>query len=697
MKIQLAQQMKKFNTPIKKSYGNSSFWLGWDKDTIKPTFESKVEIESYNLYKLASARRAISNFVNIVTNKDIPVRYSNKGDSYTDGKSVTIGSKVEDPKDFDVTVGLALHEGSHILLSDFDMLKELDTLLPQELINRAIQMNVPLIQTVKSIWNWIEDRRIDHFIYSTSPGYKDYYRAMYDKYFNNPIIDKALQSSEYTDVELESYVFRITNFTNSNSDLNALPGLRKIYDVINLRSISRLKSSQDSLDVAIQVMNNILDNLSTKPNQNQKSESTSSQGEGQSSESDSNSNDENNDTESDSSETDNELQNDELMGDDSESDFSGMNVDSNGNQTSKKSLSNSDIKKLESQIKKQKDFLDGRINKSGISSKDQNALKVIEDSGSNIVTVGSDYKRYGSVKGIKAIVVNNLTKSLIESDIFPLAKHRYDYKSNTKFAYLLHEHEVQRGIQIGTVLGRKLQVRSESKTTEYNRQKVGKIDKRMLSTLGFGNENVFKYLETDSYKKANLHISLDASSSMAGDKWKQSLINIVALCKAVDMIPNLDIQVSIRSTTSEGRSNTPYILMAYDSTVDKFVKVKQLFPYLSPNGTTPEGLAFEAMLDKLKPTNRDVDSYFLNISDGMPYYVGSDFHYGGNAAIDHTSKIVKKIQGKDIKILSYFVDDRSSLEPTNEFKRMYGSGARAIDVTNVSQITKTMNELFLTK
>jgi len=28
---------------------------------------------------------------------------------------------------------------------------------------------------------------------------------------------------------------------------------------------------------------------------------------------------------------------------------------------------------------------------------------------------------------------------------------------------------------------------------------------------------------------------------------------------------------------------------------------------------------------------------------------------------------------------------------------MYGKGAKAIDVTNVAQITKTMNELFLTK
>ena len=73
----------------------------------------------------------------------------------------------------------------------------------------------------------------------------------------------------------------------------------------------------------------------------------------------------------------------------------------------------------------------------------------------------------------------------------------------------------------GTMLGKKLQVRGEDKSTVFNRQKVGKIDRRMISSLGFGNENVFQFTEIDSYKKANLHISVDASSSMNGEKWSK--------------------------------------------------------------------------------------------------------------------------------------------------------------------------------
>ena len=64
-----------------------------------------------DLVALAGYKRAISNFVNIVTGDSIFQLYFNsKDESYTDGKKVVIGSNINDKK-FDVAVGLALHEG----------------------------------------------------------------------------------------------------------------------------------------------------------------------------------------------------------------------------------------------------------------------------------------------------------------------------------------------------------------------------------------------------------------------------------------------------------------------------------------------------------------------------------------------------------------------------------------------------------
>ena len=216
----------------------------------------------------------------------------------------------------------------------------------------------------------------------------------------------------------------------------------------------------------------------------------------------------------------------------------------------------------------------------------------------------------------------------------------------------------------------------------------------MISSLGFGNENVFQFTEVDSYKKANLHISVDASSSMGGSKWEKTMINTVAILKAVDMIPNLEAQVTFRCT----QDNKPYIVMAYDSRVDKFSKVKQMFPGLGPNGTTPEGLCFEAIQKEFVPINNDLDSYFLNISDGQPYFPGQGFYYGGDSAEKHTNKMVRMIEGMGIQTLAYFIgDDYDTTSDERSFKRMYGKGAKMIDVTNVNQITKTMNQLFLQK
>ena len=98
---------------------NSSFWYDdFDTDDIIIDNLSDNERKSLDLYKLASSKRAIANFVNIVTNESIPVRFKERGDSYTDGKTVVIGSRIVEPKDFDVAVGLAR---MRVLTSNFQI------------------------------------------------------------------------------------------------------------------------------------------------------------------------------------------------------------------------------------------------------------------------------------------------------------------------------------------------------------------------------------------------------------------------------------------------------------------------------------------------------------------------------------------------------------------------------------------------
>ena len=698
-------------------YGNSSYWLkDWeDEDSVVDTM-SVVEKKSNDLYKMAASKRAISNFVNIVTNDQIAVKFSERGDSYTDGKSVVIGSNISEPKDFDVAVGLALHEGSHIKLSDFKVLKDIYNIVPTHITDGAIKKGIMnSVSIIKDLWNVVEDRRIDKFVFDSAPGYRDYYRAMYDKYFNDKLIDKALQSDEYTEESVDSYMFRIINIHNKNTDLTALKGLRDIYKTMGLGSIDRLKSSLDAFNVALTMFQTIMSNLPT-------SESEEGDGDGsndQQSEEPQNGNGGNG---SDEPREMTEEEFDDLMNsvdgesptggsDESPTGSGGMELDNVPDEmgtpsdstntdetetTEKVKLSDRQKQLLQKKIQKQKDFLDGDIKKKKITKKDNSDVEAIQESGSEVTSVGSGIESYygNHQKGTKCIVVKRLTQSLLESSIFPMSYNNWNVEENGPIDKR-HTDAVNDGIRIGTMLGKKLQVRGEDRNTIFNRQKYGKIDKRMISSLGFGNENVFQYMETDSYKKANLHVSIDASGSMNGGKWTNTMTNVVALCKAVDMIQNLSIQVTFRTTSGE----IPYIVMAYDSRSDKFSKVKQMFPSLNVGGTTPEGLCFEAIMKNFLGSNNDMDSYFLNISDGEPYFGNNDLYYSGEPAYQHTRKMVKQIEGMGIQTLSYFVDDyvREGDEPSKGFKIMYGKGAKLIDLKNVSQITKTMNGLFLQK
>ena len=110
-----------------RSQTHSSFWsdeFDFDADDYKSVL-SESQIDTLKKYRLSSGRKAISNFVTIATGKNIPVSFSTGKESYTDGKRVVISGDIDDAKKFDVGVGLALHEGSHILLSDFKFLEDL--------------------------------------------------------------------------------------------------------------------------------------------------------------------------------------------------------------------------------------------------------------------------------------------------------------------------------------------------------------------------------------------------------------------------------------------------------------------------------------------------------------------------------------------------------------------------------------------
>ena len=672
-----------------------------DEDFVKPKVDHIA---------LAGYRRAIGNFVNIVTNRsDIKVRYQQNGDSYTDGKTVTIGSKI-DEKNFDHVVGLALHEGSHILLSDFNFLRQLRPNTPKELIMLGEDLGFTegqVIGHLKNMLNYVEDRRIDYYVFTSSPGYKGYYHAMYNKYFHSPAITRALKNNTFGDKPtFDNYMNRIINFTNEHSDLNALPELKNIYRTI-FSQVKTMTDMTQAFNVAVDVLNIVYNNMDPLPADSDMEQVGEGDGNGQGQ------GDGQGQSKSDMmNQAAQQLADGDYHGyqqtmDDIKNtdwtkvkaELSNQPISDNGSEFS--DLTPQQEKTLNNALQRQKEFMNNQQKKVGrLTKKDARVVQSMEESGVTNQSVGGDVEQsdwrkassnYSSTT--QCLFVKKITQQMIDDDVFPSLLSSGGYYGSRTLPSIVA------GKKLGTILGKKLQVRSESRTLKNSRLDSGRIDKRLIAELGFGNSKVFSTTFVEQYNDAILHISVDASGSMGGDKWTNTMTAVVAICKAASMISGLDVVVSFRTTHYSSRVGQPLVAIGFDSRVDKFRKIENIWPSLHPGGTTPEGLCYEAIMKDFVGGTNNRDSYFLNFSDGQPMFSGDGFEYYGDSALHHTKKQVKEIIKKGISVMSYFVGDSEYDRTRNmdDFKTMYGKDAEFIDVTKVSSLAKTMNNLFLEK
>lgn len=703
---------------LKRNY--SSFWMDDDKYSRFSGFSSHMGSSSSDLVKLvklANYRKAITNFVKIVTKQEVPVYWSGST-SYTNGKSINLTTDIQE-KNFDVVVGLALHEASHIILSDFRLLRLLGEgrLQPVEtFINKVSSRTAEhweLRDFIKNLLNWIEDRRIDHFIFSTSPGYKAYYHKMYDHYWNDKVIHKALLSRKYTNpTDTEHWLFQIINSLNPIFDPKAMPGLQSVIDIINVRNISRLKSTEEALEVAIAAAEVIFLYVKKDPSVQQQQQPANSSQEGQD---DQGEHSPQNGSQGQSSNSSEGKEND--TDDDSGTDDQEVNE--------APELTPSEMMQISKAIAKQKEFLSGETTKKKSTKALQKKLENLAQSETTLQTVG-EYanKSYTSViqdltaeegkianlaaLGDELIKLENeeFSKLTPEQKIRRnevrelISVAREDY-TGLRPGRSGNAKSVQEGLEIGSLLGRKLRMHNESRDRVDNRLRTGKIDARRISHAGYDIESIFKQVQVDKYKKAVMHISIDASGSMNGNKWGQTIKTVAAIGKALSTTQNIRLQVSFRYTTGTGgNSIVPLIYLAYDSQKNSFAHLVRILSIAEPTGSTPEGLCFEGMIKQhlLIPGSNELDSYFLNFSDGDPAMDG----YCGLQAVNHTKTWVGKLRSQlRMQVISYFIDTRrvanfSETSNGERFVIMYGKDAVNIDCNSMLAIAKSLNNKFLT-
>lgn len=622
----------------------SDFWLGNYSKTYNVLDTDKSAVRK-DYMKLASSQRAISNFVNIVTGKSIPVQFKTR-DSKTDGKTITIASNL-DGKNFDPVVGLALHEGSHILLSNFALLPVIGSDARSNNMYYGNSLSYEHRQVIKALTNVIEDRRIDKFVMTTAPGYTPYYQAMYNEYFHSKSIDKAMLSKDYAQENWDSYMFHIINMTNKNRNLDVLEVLREAYEIIDLANIERLETTDASWRVATEVFNLIEGHLSRLNNNDEEDES-------------------------DKDESDNNEESSDESGNSTEED--------NSDASEKPELTLREKRIAENAHDKQKKFLNGDIKKSSLSKKDAENVKAIQQADVTEKSVGNEFvKDYNSTEaGYRCVVVNRVTNDLIESGIY------WSILSTRR----MYTNEVQKGLVLGQKLGRKLQVRNDDKSLKYTRLNSGRIDSRRIAAGGYGAEDIFSKLHVDRHTPVEIHISIDASGSMSGDNIRNTITSAVAIAKAASMTQNMEVIITTRGEHENGQ---PLLVKMYDSKRDN-IKAIHKMACVNVYSSTPESLCFEAIMDDITSVTKGCDKYFINFSDGMPGFRGS---YGGKFAVNHVRKMIGKMRASNIKVLSFYISAIEDQQRLNIFKKMYGKDAATVNVTQIVPLAKSINKMFI--
>ena len=293
---------------VDKQYSN--FWLDQelfeDDDDTQGADEKGLDLN--RVARLAAIRRAIGNFVSILSGKNVPVEFSSGKDSYTTGDRVVISAD-DDPTKFDVMVGLALHEGSHVLLSDFSFLRAIDDSVRQmvarknqprtwgtpsnsiplspteDVLNTIIHpalskvlgpcpngalmyssteeyygheywvKAIQMLDDLQFLMNVLEDRRIDQYVYRNAGGYRPYYLALYNRYFFTGEAGKNLRfNPKWREVTVENYLNRILYSFHPAAKADALPGLEAIYKRLDLPNISRVAPENDPAFVELNLL-----------------------------------------------------------------------------------------------------------------------------------------------------------------------------------------------------------------------------------------------------------------------------------------------------------------------------------------------------------------------------------------------------------------------------------------------------------
>lgn len=612
--------------------------------------------------KLLRYKGEIAQYVRTFTTECVPVKFevdgrASPGNTAPD-KTVTITAAISE-ENLPAVIGTALHEGAHINWTDLhffeDLMEDPESLVPTRLWEKAVDQGEDedwIRYAIKTITNVVEDRRIDDLTFEGRPGWRKYLLFRYNFWYFSEKINEQLQEAEDEMPEKwGAYMFHIANLHNPEVNLDALDALEDINDAMNMQNIDRLDNIRESFKVACDIFELVLDAVE-EPMENFEKQPQACGDDG---------------------EQEMETVGIEGAGEEAEEDFNAQ-LDMIHGDEDKEELDEGTAQEID--LKENDDVEDVEV---GGSHGDE--ANNTDGAGGDGMISGS-----GRIGRTDCRVIKRVTKDMISQSMFCL--HR-----TSQYAPAVREGKNQ-----GRLLAKRLKIRDEQREWTSTRKKRGKLSGALLAEIGF-NENLFEQKHTEEYEDAFLHMSLDASGSMSGDKWEEAITCAMAIATACDIIGNVQCQISARFTSGSrgyrASAVKPAIAILYDSREESHREAESKLPHAAAGGSTPEGLCYEAVMEQILRSSAGKDAYFVNFSDGMPNFSNKNVNYGSSNAFRHTANQVRKMERfGDINVLSYYIGSGNGDE---DFRKMYGNNSEFIDVTDIGSVARTLNSMLLEK
>lgn len=726
---------------------HSNYWLDKDLFNDDDDIIEKDQLDINRIARLAAVRRAIANFVSILSGKNVPVEFSSGKQSYTDGDVVVISAE-DKPEKFDPMVGLALHEGSHILLTDFNFIHAvvqtmndinghrsprnwcirnsgpyptvittkdnrsiIQYIFPDSLLKilptEPVQPHygsvtdrwdafwadaywkhvVRMIQDIKDIMNILEDRRIDKYVYQNAQGYRPYYDALYKKYFFTTESGKNLKfNPEWREITIENYINRLLLAFHPDASPDAMPGLRNLISMMDLNTIERVAPVEDEpYRTGIPTFEQCPALWREACNIYAVILSYTGLAQQQN-----------------TAPQPQEGSLEELLKgmmaeqpdlpnlDAGRMEPMPVEKDIKGKGKKRQEVDGKfNDKKGKKEIKDAKKIMNGEVKKKNLKKAEKEAVDALDKADAQMVDIKGD-----GIKNGKCMVLRKMTPALLGQEWFIFGRKPWD---NRRL-----EDAIAAGRRMGALLEHRLQVRNDPMMTKQTRLPQGGLDRRLLAQLGMEITSVFQKSRVDTHKPVVLHLSLDASGSMSGGKWHKVVTVATAIAYLSSKMQNVEAVISIR-----GGNELPMVAIMFDSRKNQLIHFLQNIRNIQPAGATPEGLAFKATMDLVLENADTHDVYFINFSDGEPAFswsVGSGngkewVNYGGEFAANHTKAQIRTMRDAGVKILSYFISEGEYINHTAKryFNIMYGENASFVNVQNAGEVLRTLNKLLLNR